>query len=120
MQKSILAAAITFVLLSPIAGAETTTSETTVRSSTSTTAPTSTEYEASHTEKWVDEDGTVMEKSETYNSKDPVSGESSSSTTSTVQHPDGSTHEIEQKQSIEKSGTDNTVLEKATTTTTVQ
>lgn len=119
MKKSLLTAAIAITLLSPTAGAETTTSETTARSSTSTTEPTGTESKSHHVEKRFDEDGNMVQKSETYNSEDPVNGESSSSTSSSVQHPDGSTHEFEQKQIIEKSGTDNTVLEETTTTTTV-
>jgi len=119
MKKTILSSAIAFALLSPIAGAETTTSETTARSSTSTTGSNGTESNSSHVEKRFDADGNLEQKSETYNSKDPVSGESSSSTSSSVEHPDGSTHELEQKQRVEKTGADNTVYEETTTTTTV-
>ncbi len=116
MQKSMLAAAIAVALLSPIAGAETTVSETTARA---TSGPAGAEVSSSQTEKTVDEYGNVVKKSETYQSKDPLTGESRSSTSTSVEGADGTTHSYEQEHTIDRTGNGARVLEEKTTTTTI-
>ncbi|MGH8598179.1 MAG: hypothetical protein ACREXT_16120, partial [Gammaproteobacteria bacterium] len=96
MQNSLLAGAMALAFLSPLAGAETTSSQT-----TTTTIEPSTEYSSSRTEQQVDADGNVIKKTETYKSEDPVTGDSSSSSSTSVETPEGAKSTVEQERTID-------------------
>lgn len=114
------AAALVLVLLSLPLGAETVTSATTTRTTTSPVESTSGEHTSSRSQEMVDEDGNVITNSETYNSRDPLTGKQSSSATTSVEHPDGSSHTVEQERAVEPTGSGGSEVEETTTTTTVE
>lgn len=116
MQNSLLASAIALALLSPLVGADTTSSQTSTHSTTTTVEPTSPEYSSSRTEHQVDGSGNVIKKRETYKSPNPITGESSSSSSTTVESPDGSSSTVEKERTTD-SGGGTSAVEKRTTTT---
>ena len=118
MQKSLLAGAVALTLISSLAGAETTSSEITTHSSTTTVAPANPVYSSTRTQQQVDEHGNVIKKTQSYNSKDPVTGESSSSSSTSVESPDGSKSTVEQERTSETSNGTSSAVEKRTTVTT--
>ena len=116
MRKSSIAGVIALTFVSAVATAATTTSETTTSSSTSVN-PTSPGYSTSKSEEVLAPNGNVIKKSQTYTSPDPVTGESSLKSSTTIELPSGASHtvEIERKSDGTPQGT--TEVEKRTDTT---
>ncbi len=118
MQKTLLASAVALALISSLASAETTSSEISTHSTTTTVAPANPVYSSTRTQEQVDEHGNVIKKSQTYNSKDPVTGESRSSSSTSVESPDGTKSTVEQERTTDGSNGGSSAVEKRTTVTT--
>ncbi len=118
MKKSLFAGAIALALVGPLASAETTSSATTTRSTTTSVESSHPEYTSTRTEQQVDQYGNVIKKSSTYKSANPVTGESSSSSSTSVESPDGSTSTVEQARTSDGTYSGTKAVETRTTTTT--
>lgn len=117
MQYSLLAGALTLALVTPLVLADSSSSETSTYSTTRTT-PGDPTYSSSKSEQKLDEYGNVIKKSETYNSKDAATGDSSSTSSTTISSPDGSQSTVERARNSGDAYGDSSVTEKRTTTTT--
>lgn len=116
MQKILM---VTFVALTcggPLAMAETTSSQTST--SSTTVANPRGEYSTSKTEQQVDQSGTKIKKSQTYKKSDPITGESSSKSSVSVESPDGSTRTLEKNSTTSETDGSTVEVEKRTSTKT--
>ena len=120
MQISILAGALTLALASPLVLADSSSSQTSTYSTTTKSVPTDPAYSSTRTEQQLDEHGNVIKKTQTYNSKDPATGESNSNSSTTVTSPDGSQSTVEQARSSNGTYGGSSMTEKRTTTTTTR
>ena len=117
MQYSFLAGALTLALGSPLVLADSTSSQTSTYSTTTQSAPSEPAYSSTRTEQKLDAYGNVIKKSESYNSKDPRTGNANSSSSTTVTSPDGSQTTVEKAHTSSSAYGDTSVTEKRTTTT---
>lgn len=113
-----MAGVVALAWIGPPAMAESTSSQTSTKSTVTVTSP-SREYSASKS-KTLEKNGTVVKKSETYKSPDPVTGESSSKSSTTVESPDGSTSTHEKERTTYGTYGATSEVEKRTSTTTSQ
>lgn len=116
MQISIFAGTLMLALAAPLVVAETTSSQTSTYSTTSKSVPADPTYSSSRTEQQLDEHGNLTKKTQTYNSKDPATGDSSSNSSTTTSRPDGSQSTVEQARVRSSSDGGSSVTEKRTTT----
>ncbi len=118
MQYSLLAGALALTLVTPLVLADSTSSQTSTYSTTTHASPGEPAYSSTKTEQQLDEHGNVIKKTESYNSKDPATGNSNSSSSTSVTSPDGSTSTVEKARTTNTTYGDTSVTEKRTTTTT--
>ena len=118
MQNILLASAIALAVTAPLATA----GESSTGDAAYPAATTVAEYSSSRTERRVDEDGNVIEESETYQSDTsvpaaPDESSSSSSSSTTTTYPDGSqSTTTEEQRTEEDSYTGTTTVEKRRST----
>ncbi len=116
MRKSLLAGLIALAAAGPIACADTTSSQTTTTSTTTTVSPASRDYSSRKSEQRLDQNGNVIKKSQTYQSPDPLTGDSSLKSSTTIERPDGTTHTVEIERTTDGNSNDTTEVERRTTT----
>ena len=116
MQYSLLAGALALTLVTPLVFADSSSSQTSTYSTTHA-SPSDPAYSSTKTEQQLDEHGNAIKKTESYNSKDPVTGNSNSSSSTSVVSPDGSTSTVEKAHTSDGTYGGSSVTEKRTTTT---
>lgn len=117
MKYSLLTGALALTLITPLVFADSTSSQTSSYSTTTHVAPADPAYSSSSTEQKLDEHGNVIKKTETYSSRDPATGNSNSSSSTTISSPDGSQRTVEKSRTSDGSYGGSSVTEKRTTTT---
>lgn len=118
MQTSIFAGTLMLALAAPLVAADSSSSQTSTYSTTTKSVPADPVYSSTRTEQQLDEHGNVIKKTQTYNSKDPATGDSNSSSSTTISRPDGSQSSVEQARVRSSTDGGTSVTEKRTTTTT--
>ena len=116
MRITLLVSAIALTFGGPIACADTASTQTTTTSTTTTVKPTSQDYSSSKTE--LEPNGNVIKKTQTYQSPDPLTGDSSLKSSTTIERPNGTTHTVEIERKTDGLSGSATEVEKRTTTTT--
>jgi hypothetical protein len=114
MTKSLIAGAVALAVVSSYAVAETTSTTT---HSTNTEGSVSSEYSTTRSEQKYDVNGNVIKRTQTYKSKNPLTGTSSSSSSTSVERPDGSKTSVEQQRTTDDSYDGTSTTEHRTTTT---
>lgn len=117
MTRHWLAGAAAFAMMTGVALAQSTSSDTTTSSQSTTTAnspPVTGSYSASKTQKTIDANGAETDKSQTY--KNGISGSSATSSTRT-KAPDGSNESTYHEERTNSPAADTTTTSKTTTST---